>query len=299
MCILISSFALSPFTSKYGLAADNFVEFKVVTADGQLQVANQRENPSLFWALRGGGAGFGVVVEATMKAYPTPKISMIRWWLKASPNDTKAIFDPAAYIMSKLPGLNAKGVQGFFYVYPTSMWGYFLTAEADAGLSKAKELWEPVIEEAVKFPGMEKPIYQYSNFDNFKQYFDWRFRPLTPADPNLPLPVEKPTTRGVSPLDSRLLGASHLTSPKLAAALRDAMPLSSKNAMLRGHLVSGGQVAKGGSDTSVNPAWRNSLVHIISSGSEPNATSLKKLAPDTGCYINEVSGKTERYAFTY
>jgi hypothetical protein len=279
----------SPFTSKYGLAADNIVEFKVVTADGKLEVANGRYNQDLFWALRGGGGGYGVVVEATMKAYPTPRISMARWWLKANADNTTAIFDPAAYIMSKMPGLNAKGVQGFFFVYPTSMWGYFLTAGEDAGISKAKKLWEPVIENAVKFPGMERPIYQYTNFDNFKQYFDWRFRPLIPADPSIPLPIENPSTRGVSPLDSRLLSASHLTSPKLAAALRDAMPLGSKNVMLRGHLVGGGQVAKDGSDSSVQPAWRKSLVHIISSGSVPNATSLKNLAPDTGCYVNEVS----------
>jgi FAD/FMN-containing dehydrogenase len=52
----------------YGLAVDNVVEMKVVTADGRLVVANEVSNPDLFWALRGGGAGtWGVVVEATVK----------------------------------------------------------------------------------------------------------------------------------------------------------------------------------------------------------------------------------------
>jgi hypothetical protein len=270
-----------------------------VTADGQLQVANQRINADLFWALRGGGGGYGVVVEATMKAFPTPKITMIRWWLKAAANDTKAIFNPAAQIMSKLPALNAQGVQGFFYIYPTSMWAYFLTAEGDAGIAKAKKLWEPIIEQAGKFPGIEKPIVQYSNFDNFRQYFDWRFKPLPLVDPNAPPKLEEPTTRGISPLDSRLLSATHLTSPKLVAALQDAIPSGSKNAMLRGHLVSGGQVAKESLETSVNPVWRRSLVHIISTGSVPNATSLKKLAPDSGCYVNEVSGRNHSLQYHY
>lgn len=40
----------------------------MVTADGQLLVANTVTNEDLFWALRGGGAGtWGVVVEATLK----------------------------------------------------------------------------------------------------------------------------------------------------------------------------------------------------------------------------------------
>jgi FAD/FMN-containing dehydrogenase len=60
---------------EYGLGADNMLEFKVITADGSLTVANAVSNPDLFWALRGGGAGtWGVVVEATMKAYPAPTI---------------------------------------------------------------------------------------------------------------------------------------------------------------------------------------------------------------------------------
>lgn len=65
-----------PLTSKYGLGVDQVLEYKVVTADGNLMVANNITNTDLFWALRGGGGGtFGVIVEATVKAYPTPNIS--------------------------------------------------------------------------------------------------------------------------------------------------------------------------------------------------------------------------------
>jgi FAD/FMN-containing dehydrogenase len=53
---------------------DNVVEFKVVTADGELVVANEIANPDLFWALRGGGGGtWGVVVEATIKVRLQPE----------------------------------------------------------------------------------------------------------------------------------------------------------------------------------------------------------------------------------
>ncbi len=46
---------------KYGMTVDNLVAVEVVTADGQRLVANDHENPELFWAVRGGGGNFGVV----------------------------------------------------------------------------------------------------------------------------------------------------------------------------------------------------------------------------------------------
>jgi FAD/FMN-containing dehydrogenase len=55
-------------SSHFGLGCDNVLEFKVVTPDGDVKVANAVTNTDLFWALRGGGAStFGVVVEATFK----------------------------------------------------------------------------------------------------------------------------------------------------------------------------------------------------------------------------------------
>jgi FAD/FMN-containing dehydrogenase len=57
-----------PLSSYFGLGCDNILEFKVVTPDGEVKIANAVTNPNLFWALRGGGAStFGVVVEATFK----------------------------------------------------------------------------------------------------------------------------------------------------------------------------------------------------------------------------------------
>ncbi|KAL3453548.1 hypothetical protein BJX65DRAFT_292593 [Aspergillus insuetus] len=59
---------LSPL---HGLGSDNALQFRVVTADGDLVVSNYIQNPDLFWALHGGGGGtFGVVVEATIRTFP-------------------------------------------------------------------------------------------------------------------------------------------------------------------------------------------------------------------------------------
>ena len=55
---------------QFGLAVDNVVQMRVVTATGLVVVASATTNPDLFWALRGGGAGnFGIVTQLTLKTH--------------------------------------------------------------------------------------------------------------------------------------------------------------------------------------------------------------------------------------
>ena len=55
---------------KLGIAADRIISADVVLADGSRAHANAGKNPDLFWALRGGGGNFGVVVSLEIELAP-------------------------------------------------------------------------------------------------------------------------------------------------------------------------------------------------------------------------------------
>lgn len=53
---------------RHGLAIDNLVGAEIVTADGEIREVSEHRHPDLFWALRGGGAGVGVVTRFDFRA---------------------------------------------------------------------------------------------------------------------------------------------------------------------------------------------------------------------------------------
>jgi FAD/FMN-containing dehydrogenase len=77
---LIQSGGFGSFSKGFGNAAAGLLEAEVVTADGQVRIANACTNPELFWALKGGGGGtFGVVTRLTLRTHELPQFAGAAW----------------------------------------------------------------------------------------------------------------------------------------------------------------------------------------------------------------------------
>ncbi|RDW74888.1 hypothetical protein BP6252_06030 [Coleophoma cylindrospora] len=279
-----------PMTAQYGLGVDQWLEAKVVTPDGELRVANAVTNTDLFWAIRGGGGGtFGVVVEATWKAYPAVPMTGFNWYINSTITDANAtdpetgvtpVSEAMAYLMGEMPRLKELGISAYYYVSPSRIRCYAIHPGSLSGVANANALWGPILTKMQSFPNMTPFQTKPYDFKNYKEFFDTTYGPL--ADPLQSLPT--PRNRGIIPYDSRLLAAEHLQSPNITYAFR-------QTAGNYGVLQTGPGLTVGlGNDTSANPGWRRAVVFIVGFKSETtNVDGLRELAPDMGTYINEAS----------
>ena len=55
---------------KHGLALDNLESVSLVSAEGKLLRASSRDDPELFWAVRGGGGNFGIATLFEYRLHP-------------------------------------------------------------------------------------------------------------------------------------------------------------------------------------------------------------------------------------
>ncbi len=172
-------------TRKCGLSIDNILSVDMVLADGSFVTANEKENPDLFWAVRGGGGNFGIVTAFTFKLHPIDMLyggpmlyelseakDVIKWYdkfIRTAPNDLNGFFA----FLTVPPGppfpenLHLKKMCGIVWAYSGPM-------------DKAEELFKPI--RAFKTPALDfvGPIPQpslQSMFDAlYPPGFQWYWR---------------------------------------------------------------------------------------------------------------------------
>ncbi|MGW8481603.1 FAD-binding oxidoreductase [Microbacterium sp. NPDC055903] len=84
----------------WGLAADQLIGAQVVTAAGDIVETSAQEHPDLFWALRGGGGGFGVVTRFDFRAH---RLDGIAFAENVIDGDQAAVLRAARSVMRDAP----------------------------------------------------------------------------------------------------------------------------------------------------------------------------------------------------
>ncbi|KAF3766642.1 6-hydroxy-D-nicotine oxidase [Cryphonectria parasitica EP155] len=164
----------SPLATALGLAADQTLEFEVVTANGEMVTASPFSNNSdLFWALSGSGAGnYGVVVSVTLKLHADAITSGAAFVIEELGLDYAAVLDAWH---TALPGILDAGNMATYYATNTSMTLYSLTGynrtKADLAIALA-----PVLSSFASMNVSVQP--NYTSFDSYQDYYTYYFGPL-------------------------------------------------------------------------------------------------------------------------
>ena len=144
----------------HGFSCDNLISADIVTADGRMIVASDREHQDLLWAIRGGGGNFGVATSFEFALHPVDTIyggpmffelddagDVLRWYrefISDAPREFGGF--PAFQIAPPLPFIDERRHGDTFMAF-VSCW----TGPVDEGETMLKTLRDvaPVVAEHV------------------------------------------------------------------------------------------------------------------------------------------------------
>ena len=299
-----------PAVHDYGLGADQVLEAQVALASGQVVTATPCQYQDILFAIRGGGpSSYGIVLSTVVKAHPnTPVTAQVFEFAPLGENATSDFMDATATVYEKYPYLNNNGLSGYgsWSIYsPKPLVANYTTgfvhtiAAFGKTVKEVQAIFAPVAAKLAAYNGTSLYMTtKYLSFPNFVQYYD------TLSD------IVMPVGSSSAALGSRLLDRAALSGnpAALKQMLQTVAGTPEQAASINICLVAGGQVAKDAADpySGVNPAWRTAYVHnIVARGWVPGASNatiqavqsdittvkvgaMKRLAPNTGSYMNEV-----------
>ncbi|KAH9226004.1 hypothetical protein K456DRAFT_1755090 [Colletotrichum gloeosporioides 23] len=301
-----------PLGATYGLAADNTLEFEVVTPDGRHVVASRTENPDLYWALSGGGGGtYGIVLSLTTKAHPDGQVA---GGSLAFENTNEESFWAAIekwqrhlLLLDQIPGFTTvwEFTNASFSIAFATLPGGNASAVDDALSPFLKELDDLSI-----VPSSYETSDRSTFYEHYEHYTgDMPYGPYTTNDV----------------IGGRLIQRSTIehNATNLVAVLRDVVKSGLPSVRVNGIAANVTHARAGNSpgDNAVPPAWRESLywlnvdvlfdpassvsdIHGIQAQVNQFQDRLKPLTPGGGAYMNEgtydnVDWKTDYYGSNY
>ncbi|CAF3591691.1 unnamed protein product [Rotaria sp. Silwood1] len=237
----------SPLSRWKGMAADQVLEYDVVTADGQRQTINACQNGDLFWALSGGGGGtYAIVLSAVVRTFSSPYIVAATCSVSAS--------NPVRYakliesFIEILPIVADAGWSGYFDIIDLTLRFLVHVPNGDwAALNATLDQF------AAKNSDLDFAATNSFVFPSFYYYFALILEPNNPTGSDFLV-------------GSRLIPESIIRRKphQVAKVFVQAKGQSNTGSNLRGSFVAGGQVSnRTNKNNSVNPGWRTALLHMI------------------------------------
>lgn len=125
-----------PMASKFGLAADQVLEWEVITSTGQHLVATPSQNTDLYWALSGGGGGtYAAVLSMTVRAFADLPSSAANLTITNQGISDDAFYAAVQTFLTTLPSIVDTGATVVYLL----AYGLFLVQPINApGVSKAQ-----------------------------------------------------------------------------------------------------------------------------------------------------------------
>lgn len=286
-------------SGRYGLGVDNVLEFQVVLPSGKVVTANDCQNSDLFWALRGGGAGFGVVTSLTYKTHPEAPVPL-GVWVGTAPSDT-VLKQMLSDIIKTTPALSSEGWGDveLWDINAKTLTLQFKTPCTDPTLANRTLL--PMFDRLGKYPNVTVVYQSFSILPSFYSFYENVYANGPAAS------IKDLGTYSV--IGSHLMADTLYQNASSISTLVDAVMKAGKmgSTALIANLVAGGAVKKVSPDAmGLNPGWRKSYHHIITyDGWATNATAaqqqavkqsvqdrvntLSSTSPANGGYLNEAS----------
>ncbi|GAP90251.1 putative FAD binding domain-containing protein [Rosellinia necatrix] len=283
-----------PLASTFGLAADQVVEWDVVTSRGERLIASPNTNSDLYWALCGGGGGtYGIVLSMTVKAYADTAITSANLTFSSDGVSNEVFYDAVETFLTSVPAIGDLGA--------TSIWlltkGVFTVAPVTApGVAPAQLL--PFLQPTLDLLKQRNMSFSYTiqEFPSFLQGYH-----ALNADPKI-------TEYNLA---GRLMPRNLLTDAKSRSTLMDVIrSIVDYGAVLSG--TSFNVTGKAAFHNSVNPVWRTSVFNALVATPynhthfEENIVGqqlirgtllpmLEALTPGGGAYMNEADFKQPDY----
>ncbi|TFK96752.1 hypothetical protein BDV98DRAFT_608045 [Pterulicium gracile] len=231
-----------PLANTFGMAADRALQFKVVTPDGQYRTVNAAQHSDLFFALRGGGSGYAVILETTYLATPAVAIQAIFLSFSATLDTTRQLW---SVVIDNGLKWSEESWGGF------ANDGAFIYINPVINATRAVESMKPMADfaERLKAAGVANVALTQTTFPNFLSWY----KVFSAANK---------AAQGVNmPEASRLIPKSSFATAKSRAELLAAYEAAYK--ITPGFLILAATPASYAGDglTSMTPAWRNSVFH--------------------------------------